>query len=130
MSSLDGKRVIVTGSAKGIGRAEAELLAKSGAQVVFTDIDDENGTGAASPYGDRALFIHHDVSRAEDWVRVIAATKERFGGLDGLVNNAGIYLPASLAETTEEIFDRQIAVNQKGTFLGLQHASEAMKAEG
>ncbi|WNJ82188.1 glucose 1-dehydrogenase (plasmid) [Cedecea neteri] len=130
MTSLNGKTIIVTGAANGIGRAEAELLARSGANVVFTDLDVANGTSAAEAFGDQAIFVRHDVSSASDWEQVIAATIERFGRLDGLVNNAGIYKPATLEETTEEIFDSQVAVNQKGTFLGMKYAAAEMKKHG
>ncbi|KWO42478.1 hypothetical protein WT97_02320 [Burkholderia sp. MSMB1459WGS] len=130
MTSLKGKTVIVTGAANGIGRAEAELLARSGAHVVFTDLDEENGTAAAQPFGDNAFFIRHDVSSAADWQNVVAVTIARYGKLDGLVNNAGIYRPGTLADTTDEIFDSQVAVNQKGTFLGMKYAAVEMKRTG
>lgn len=130
MTSIQGKTIIVTGAANGIGRAEADLLAQSGANVVFTDLDEINGTSAAEAFGAHAVFVRHDVSSASDWERVIAAAIERFGRLDGLINNAGIYRPGSLEETTEEAFDRQVAVNQKGTFLGMKYAAAEMKKVG
>ncbi|RWR03032.1 hypothetical protein ED28_04325 [[Pantoea] beijingensis] len=130
MASLNGKTIIVTGAANGIGRAEAELLARSGANVVFTDLDEANGTAAAEAFGEQAVFIRHDVSSAADWQRVIATTIERFGRLDGLVNNAGIYRPGALEDTTEENFDTQVAINQKGTFFGMQYAAAEMKKSG
>jgi NAD(P)-dependent dehydrogenase (short-subunit alcohol dehydrogenase family) len=130
MVCAEGKTVIVTGAAKGIGRAEAEQLAAAGARVVLTDIDDTLGEKAAAAIGGDALYLHHDVTSSADWAGVIAATVERFGALHGLVNNAGIYLPGTIASTTEEILDRQIAVNHKGPFLGLQHASAQMIRQG
>ncbi len=128
--SLEGKTVIVTGASNGIGLAEAELLALSGANVVFTDLDDAKGQEAVKPFGDKAVFLHHDVTKPSDWKNVIEQTIQLFGGIDGLVNNAGIYLPGSIQEVTEEILDRQINVNQKGTFWGIQYAAEAMKGKG
>ncbi|MBQ5265193.1 SDR family oxidoreductase [Klebsiella pneumoniae] len=130
MASLNGKTVIVTGAANGIGRAEAELLARSGANVVFTDLDQTNGELAAKAFGEKAIFVRHDVSSASDWENVIAATIARFGRLDGLVNNAGIYKPSLLVETTEENFDIQVAVNQKGAFLGMKYAALQMMENG
>lgn len=130
MSTVEGKTIIVTGAANGIGRGEAECLVASGAQVVFTDVDEANGEATVKPLGDRALFLRHDVSSAAEWQKVIAATKQRFGKIDGLVNNAGIYRPGTLATTTDEIFDSQIAINQKGTFLGMKYVSEELKATG
>ncbi|MCI3204051.1 MULTISPECIES: glucose 1-dehydrogenase [Pseudomonadota] len=130
MTSIQGKTIIVTGAANGIGRAEADLLAQSGANVVFTDLDEVNGTSAVEAFSGHAIFVRHDVSSALDWERVIATTIERFGRLDGLINNAGIYRPGSLEETTEEIFDRQVAINQKGTFLGMKYAAAEMKKVG
>src|SRR5262245_25285797 len=105
MGSLEGKTVIVTGAAKGIGRGEAELLAASGAQVVLTDIDESNGAALARSLGEKAIFLWHDVSSAAAWQKVVAEAKKRFGKIDGLINNAGIYRPASIADTTEELFD-------------------------
>ncbi|WP_025856440.1 SDR family NAD(P)-dependent oxidoreductase [Pseudomonas sp. CHM02] len=130
MRTLKGKTIIVTGAANGIGRAEAELLGQSGANVVFTDIDEVNGIAAAQPFGENAIFVKHDVSLAADWEKVISETLANFGQVDGLVNNAGIYRPGSLEETSEEIFDRQVAINQKGAFLGMKYAAAEMKKGG
>lgn len=130
MGDMNGKTVIVTGAANGIGLAEAEVLAAKGANVVLTDIDEAAGKAAAEKLGANAIFKRHDVSLSAEWQNVISEALTRFGRLDGLVNNAGIYRPGSIAETTDEIFDRQVAINQKGTFLGIKHAAEAMKASG
>ena len=71
MRNLKGKTIIVTGAANGIGRAEAELLCQSGANVVFTDIDEVNGIAAAQPFGKNGIFVKHDVSLAANWEKVI-----------------------------------------------------------
>ncbi|MEJ5053371.1 SDR family NAD(P)-dependent oxidoreductase [Sphingobacterium sp. MYb382] len=128
--SLEGKTIIVTGAANGIGRAEAELLALSGANVVFTDLDDKEGKEVIKPFGKKAVYLHHDVTKPSDWKNVIDSTINLFGQLDGLVNNAGIYLPGSIEEVTEDDIDKQINVNQKGTFWGIQYAAEVMKKSG
>ncbi|WP_444756634.1 SDR family NAD(P)-dependent oxidoreductase [Pseudomonas sp. A014] len=130
MSSLKGKTIIVTGAANGIGLAEANLLAQSGANVVFTDVDEANGISAAKAWGTQGMFIRHDVSSSADWERVVAAAITRFGRLDGLINNAGIYRPGSLEETSEENFDSQVAINQKGTFFGMKYTAAEMKKTG
>ncbi|MFZ4929078.1 SDR family NAD(P)-dependent oxidoreductase [Chryseobacterium sp. Mn2064] len=128
--AIEGKTVIVTGAANGIGRAEAELLALSGAKVVFTDLDDSKGEEAIKPFGKKAVYFHHDVTKPADWKNVVEQTIKLFGRIDGLVNNAGIYLPGSIEDVTEETLERQISVNQKGTFWGIQYAAEAMKKTG
>src|SRR5262249_44784652 len=84
----------------------------------------------ARPFGDRAVFLHHDVSNSADWADVVKAVTDRFGGIDGLVNNAGLYLPTPLAEASEESFDPQAAVHQQDTFLGLPQVSEQMRQQG
>lgn len=128
--SVEGKTVIVTGAANGIGRAEAELLALSGANVVFTDLEDDKGQEAVKPFGNKAIYIHHDVTRREDWKKVIEQTLNTFGRIDGLVNNAGIYLPAKLEEVTEELLEKHLSVNIKGSLWGIQSVAEVMKTNG
>jgi NAD(P)-dependent dehydrogenase (short-subunit alcohol dehydrogenase family) len=130
MVGIEGKTVIVTGAANGIGLGEAEVLAAAGAQVVLTDLDEVAGKGAAEALGDQAIFLRQNVSSAAEWQKVVAEANKRFGKIDGLVNNAGIYRPGTIADTTDEIFDSQVAINQKGTFLGIKYVSEAMKATG
>ncbi|MCB5206817.1 SDR family oxidoreductase [Methylovorus mays] len=79
MTSIQGKTTIATGAANGIGRAEADLLAQSGAYVVFTDLDEVNGTSAAEAFGGHEILVRHDVSSASDWERVIDAVFNRLG---------------------------------------------------
>ncbi|WP_406817357.1 SDR family NAD(P)-dependent oxidoreductase [Mycobacterium sp. M23085] len=130
MGHVEGKTIVVTGAAHGIGRATAELLATSGAHVVVTDIDEAGAEAAAEALGDQAVFFRHDVSSSTEWQRLITLVKQRFPTIDGLVNNAGRYLPGTIADTTEESFDSQVAVNQKGTFLGVKYVSQEMKGSG
>src|ERR1700693_2977546 len=94
MNRVDGKVALVTGAARGIGAQTARLLAEAGAAVVITDVLaelGEAGVGGVEKAGGRALFLHHDVTREAEWERVIQTTVEHFGGLQILVNNAGIY---------------------------------------
>ena len=130
MRGIEGKTIIVTGSANGIGRGEAQVLVEFGAQVVLTDLDEAEGVTTAASLGKQALFVRHDVTSAAEWQSVISLAKKHFGKIDGLVNNAGIYRPGSIAETTDEIFDSQVAVNQKGTFLGIKFVSAEMTKNG
>jgi 3alpha(or 20beta)-hydroxysteroid dehydrogenase len=125
LTILQGKVAIVTGAASGQGAAEARLLASEGAKVVLTDIS-ENGRAVAAALGDNALFVGHDVSKEADWVRVIDQTLARFGRLDVLVNNAGVYKPASLRNTDVALWDLHYRVNQLSVFLGMRAASEPM----
>ena len=93
MDRVKGKVALVTGGASGIGRASALRLAEEGAQVVVTDIQDDQGkdvVGAIKKAGGEAIFLHHDVASEDAWESVIAETKKRFGKLHVLVNNAGI----------------------------------------
>ncbi len=129
MARLDGKAVLVTGAASGIGRATAALLAAEGAMVALADIDEDGGHAAAQAI-DGAVFHRLDVTDETDWARVTGAVVERFGRLDGLVNGAGIVLAASIEETTLEDWRGVMAVNLDGTFLGCKHVIGAMREAG
>jgi 3alpha(or 20beta)-hydroxysteroid dehydrogenase len=129
LTSLQGKVAIVTGAASGQGAAEARLLSSEGAKVVLTDIS-ENGRAVAGELGDNGHFVAHDVSKESDWTRVIAQTLARFGRLDVLVNNAGIYKPASLRDTDVALWDLHYRVNQLSVFLGMRAALEPMAKVG
>ena len=129
MADLGGKTVLVTGAASGIGRATATLLAGAGAALALADIDEAGGRDAARGI-EGAVFHRLDVTDEADWERVTGAVVEQFGGLDGLVNGAGIVLTASIEDTSYEAWRGVMAVNLDGTFLGCKHAVKAMKASG
>ncbi len=129
MARLDGKAVLITGAASGIGRATAGLLAGEGATVALADIDEAGGREAAQAI-DGAVFHRLDVTDETDWARVTGAVVERLGRLDGLVNGAGIVLAASIEETTLEDWRGVMAVNLDGTFLGCKHVLGAMRGTG
>jgi 3alpha(or 20beta)-hydroxysteroid dehydrogenase len=129
MGTLDGKVAIITGAARGQGEAEARLFVAEGARVMLTDVLPE-GDAVAKSLGDLATFSKHDVSSAGDWTRVVNATKDRFGRVDVLVNNAAIYKMRSLLETTDEDFDEITRVNQRGPFLGMRTVAPVMRANG
>ena len=130
MARLAGKVALITGAARGMGAAEARLFAAEGAKVVLTDVLEAEGRAVAAEIGAAARWHHHDVTREEDWAAAIALARQDFGGLDVLVNNAGIYQPSPLANCETALFERIWRVNQLGVFLGMRAAVPAMRARG
>ena len=121
---FEGRVVVVTGAAGGIGRATVERFVREGARVVATDLKDtpiEETAASAERAGGEVLTAAHDVSSWDDWQRVIAESASRFGGIDYLVNNAGIEgAVAAIDASPEDVFDQVMAVNVKGVFLGMK----------
>ena len=130
MGRVIGKVALVTGAAKGLGLAAAELLAEERATVVLTDIDAAAGHAETTRLAERGLavsFEHHDVTDPAAWDRVMAETLRRHGKLDILVNNAGVAWVADVETETLEGWRRLNAVNSDAVFLGTQKAIAAMK---
>jgi 3alpha(or 20beta)-hydroxysteroid dehydrogenase len=128
---LADKVVIVTGGARGQGEAEARLFVAEGARVLFTDVLEAEGKAVADSLpADRAAFRHHDVSSEDDWQAVAAEALERYGRIDGLVNNAAIHHVVPIVEETTEWFRRILDVNLIGTFLGMKTVGPIMKRQG
>ena len=131
MNRLDGKTAFLSGAARGIGAETARLMVEAGARVVIGDILDERGRatvrGLEAASGD-ALYVHLDVTRADDWAAAIAAAVARFGGIDILVNNAGIFIGKGIEESTAEDWERLCAVNLTGVILGTQAALPVLRA--
>jgi len=128
-------RVLVTGAARGIGRAFVLCLAKDGAHVVAADVDDaglEATVEAVSRGGGKAVAVHCDVTSEADGAGAVAVAERAFRGLDALVNNAGIveFTRAPSTETPTEEWDRVMAVNAKGTWLMSRAAIPALTAAG
>jgi 3alpha(or 20beta)-hydroxysteroid dehydrogenase len=127
---LDGKVALVTGAARGIGAAIAQRFAEEGALLVLTDADESAVREVAAGLGDGADALAHDVTNEAAWDAVAAWALENHGRVDVLVNNAGVFLAAALAETTLEDFRRLQEVNQVGVFLGMRTIAPAMVARG
>ncbi|PXX01647.1 SDR family NAD(P)-dependent oxidoreductase [Mycolicibacterium moriokaense] len=127
---LSGRVALVTGAARGQGLATARLLAKSGAQVVLTDMLDEPRLMEAAELGDAAHYCHHDVADQKSWERAVSSAVEHFGRLDILVNNAGIWHTATLESESIEGFAKALQVNLFGTFHGMRAALPALRASG
>jgi hypothetical protein len=115
--NFEDKVVIITGAAAGIGRATAIAFAEKDAKVVVTDIDVEKGKQTSSLIGGDAFFIEINVADSESVKNMVKEVTKRFGRIDILVNNAGIYYQGDVIETTEEEWDKVIAVNLKGVYL-------------
>jgi 3(or 17)beta-hydroxysteroid dehydrogenase len=130
MQRVEGKVCIITGAASGIGREDALLLAREGAKVVLTDLNEEAGRQAAAEIGANALFIRHDIASESDWQHVVKTTVEHFGRLDVLVNNAAILALGSIEDTTLELWQKVQKINGEGYFLGCKYAIQAMKETG
>ncbi len=126
---LDGRVVLITGGARGQGAAAARLFVAEGAKVVVGDVLDPEGEQLVCELGVASAYVHHDVTSEADWKEAVAAA-ERMGGLHGLVNNAGIFLPKPLLETEVELFERHMRVNQLGCFLGMREAASPMERSG
>ena len=129
MGVLEGKAVIVTGAGRGLGRAYAMAMAAEGARVLVNDIDVEEAEGVAREIreaGGEAAADGGSVARWDEARGVVEHCVEEYGGLDVLVNNAGLYRVAPIWEATEEELDAIIAVNVKGVFAMGRHAAEAM----
>jgi NAD(P)-dependent dehydrogenase (short-subunit alcohol dehydrogenase family) len=130
-NELDGKVAIVTGAAKGIGQAIAELFVDEGARVVVADIDDARAAGTVEALGDRATFVHTDVADADSVQSAIDHARRHFGALDVVVNNAGIsgsYRRFMIDDLRD--FDRVMAVDLFGVMVGTQRAARAMEGGG
>lgn len=130
MDELAGRIAFVTGAARGIGLAVAEALAGRGASVAMLDVDITNLTSTAQSVGVRALAIEADVSRPDEVQRAIRQAVEHFGGLNILVNNAGICPMSDIADITEAEWDRVLAINLKGAFLCCQAALPYLRKSG
>ena len=133
MAQVSGKVAIVTGGASGIGEACAETLAREGASVLITDIDDTLGKGVVeriTKAGGKAHYLRHDVRDEAAWPGIVADAEKRYGRLDIMVANAGIGIMSPIATMTLADWQRQQAINLDGVFLSIKHSIPAMKRAG
>jgi NAD(P)-dependent dehydrogenase (short-subunit alcohol dehydrogenase family) len=133
MGRLDGKVALISGGARGQGATEAKLFMHEGAKVVLGDVLDTEGGKLEAEIrdaGGEAIYVHLNVTREADWRAAVETAERQFGKLNVLVNNAGILIRKSIEETTEDDWDRIMAVNAKGVFLGTKHAIPAMRRAG
>ncbi len=130
---LENKVALISGGARGMGAVEAKLFAKEGAKVVIGDIREEEGRQVEAQIaeaGGECLFILLDVTKEDSWVKAVDSTVARFGKLDILINNAGIFPMEKVEETTPESWDLVMDTNAKGVFLGTKAAIPAMRQAG
>jgi NAD(P)-dependent dehydrogenase (short-subunit alcohol dehydrogenase family) len=134
MERLRGKRTIVTGAGSGIGRAIALRFAGEGARVVISDVDGEAAASVASEAGDGAngetLVRRTDVTDSGEVEALVGTAVEGWGGLDVMVNNAGIGVAGTTTDTSEGDYERVMDVCLRGTFLGMKHAIPAIRDSG
>lgn len=130
MGRVQDKVAIITGAASGVGKEDAILLAREGAKVVLTDLNENDGQKVAAQIGDSALFVKHDIASEDGWKDVIAKTEEKFGGVDILINNAAILIAGNIEDTTLEVWQKIQRVNSEGYFLGCKYGYAAMKKRG
>lgn len=130
---VDGKVALVTGAAKGIGEACAQVLHEHGARVLLTDVDEAAGREAAERIkaaGGEALFLRHDVASEPEWEATVDYALAQFGGLHVVVNNAGLGRSGNVEQETLERWRRLMSVNLDGVFLGIKHGIRGIRKSG
>jgi 3alpha(or 20beta)-hydroxysteroid dehydrogenase len=130
MLRLDGKVVLVTGGARGIGAAIARAVVAEGAKVVIGDVLDGEGEALATELGDSAKYVHLDVTKPDDWATAVTTAQKVYGKMNVLVNNAGINILAPIDQYSHADWDKIIAINLTGVFNGIQAAIPALKYAG
>jgi len=130
MNRLDGKTALLSGAARGIGGETAKLMAQAGAKIVIGDLLDERGRQTVAEIeaaGGSARYVHLDVTSESDWTGAIETATSQFGKLDILVNNAGVFTGKGIEEVTMDDWNRLVAVNMTGVFLGTRMAIPALR---
>jgi cyclopentanol dehydrogenase len=130
---LENKVALITGAGRGMGAEEARLFASEGAKLALGDVlgaEVEQLAKELEAAGTQAIALDLDVTCEEDWAAAVEAVEERFGRLDILINNAGILDPAGIEDSTRELWDRVIEVNQTGTWLGMKAVIPSLRRAG
>ena len=130
MRGLQGKIIIVTGGAQGIGKSTAQRLTEEGARVVVADLNLEGAQQLATELGGPAIAVSLDVASRESWQNMVTEVISKLGGIDGLVNNAGVTRDRSLLKMTDEEWNTVIDIHLRGTWLGCQIVIPHMTAKG
>lgn len=133
MARLAGKIALISGAASGLGAGQARLFAREGAAVVVGDLQEKLGADVVADIvaaGGKAVFQRLDVTSEDSWKAAVARAVSEFGGLTTLVNNAGIFHPGGVVSETREGWDKMIAVNQTGVFLGMRAAAPELLKSG
>lgn len=123
-------KVLITGGARGIGGATARLLAEAGAEVLITDVLEDEGQALADELGEKVLYQHLDVTREEDWRSAVTLAEHKFGGLNAFFNNAGVLAVGSVETCTPDEFRKVLDINLYGVFLGLHVCAGALRRSG
>lgn len=129
MGRCEGKVVFITGGASGIGKESAAWLVREGARVVLADINEAQGQAIAASFGDKAIFLKHDVTVENDWPRNLAAARDHFGRLDVVVNCAGVVVTGGFDMPLEN-WKRVFNINVDGSFLCGKHAIPLLAEQG
>ncbi len=130
MNRLDGKVALISGASRGIGAKTAELMVAAGAKVIVADVLDDTGQETAKALGADAAYIHLDVTKEADWRAAVELAESKFGGLDVLCNNAGVFTGLGIDEATLDDWHKLVAVNMTGVFLGTKLCADALAARG
>lgn len=126
MADLTGKTALISGGARGMGATHARAIVANGGMVVIGDLLDEEGEALAAELGENAIYIHLDVTEAEDWAAAVELAQRAFGNLNVLVNNAGIANFGPLEEYTQQQWQLILDINLTGPFLGISAARDAL----
>ena len=130
MGQLDGKSLIITGAAQGMGAVHARRCVEEGARVTLTDLQVEAGESLAKELGEAAAFVQQDVTSEADWDRVVAGANAHGGRIDGLVNNAAIWSVAPILEESVDRLRLMLEINVVGTWWGIRKVAEPMRDAG
>lgn len=125
MGNLEGKIILITGAAKGMGAVEAGMAVERGATVILSDVIDDQLEATASALN--SPFTHLDVTSKSDWEKTITQMVNDYGRIDGLVNNAGIFIQKTLFDDSADAFEAMVKVNQLGTYLGIECIAPIMR---